>query len=905
MRSYRTILAAICLSALCLSCRKVVEKEPIKVTDISVDPVELTMLPGENALLEVSYIPEDATEGKTCQFSSDDTSVATVDADYGIVTAVDAGDTRIWAVSGEIRKSVSVTVVKDNITSITISPESAKIDVGKTCRFSAETVPAKAKGLVWSSDDEEVATVDNTGKVTGVSSGTAIIRVKSYKCEASATVEVKGDEITTLIVSPAKNTLLEGTNVQLSAFIKPSYSTEKISWKSDNINVATVTDAGLVTAIAPGSTTIHATTKKCSADVSVTVQEDRITSISISTESITLMNGATQLVSAEFSPAESTEGFEWISDNPDIATVDRDGNITAHAEGTTTIRAKSSKAEDSMEVTVISSGFVLHKVDPLTKIQNNLKYTDDDGIIRVARGETATVQIEIEAFSSLSDWNAECTYFGNNDSQMLIQPKMYWEREITCTPCWVQWAGGNPTDGSELFTWNDKYYDPLMPVDGAWDPGIVPAGGRAALWCEFSIPRDFNAGTYYGEISISVNTAAGPSSASKTFTVQVYDVTLPEEQGLTVINWETGSFREMNGGVDAYNDIHDVLMPILYRFMNDYGQNAWRLCYGCGSNSSINQYKASIVDGKIKYDFSTYFGNEMKKIIDNCPQIRQIHGQQIAGEFSDGEFSVNCCVIEDGKIVRKDLKISDPRCQEYVSDYMSQLREHLLSLQVGDGRTYYDLYVQTISDEPNNTKAPSYCDVARAIKKGAPDMKITDAISTAEIDPECLDYPCPLLDAIDFNRARNGQTQWMYNSMAPQGNYANRFVRLALIKTRIIHWVNYYYNAVGYLHWGLKYWEGTDDPYGNVQGSIDHTVYLPGGDMYLLYPDYRKVYPSLRVCAMRDGIRDYDLLKMVEAKSPSKADEFLGRIVKGAADYDINVEHFRACRKEMLEYLAK
>jgi hypothetical protein len=61
---------------------------------------------------------------------------------------------------------------------------------------------------------------------------------------------------------------------------------------------------------------------------------------------------------------------------------------------------------------------------------------------------------------------------------------------------------------------------------------------------------------------------------------------------------------------------------------------------------------------------------------------------------------------------------------------------------------------------------------------------------------------------------------------------------------------------------------------------------------------------SIRANAMRDGIHDYNLLKMVERRSPEKAQEFLGAVVYGYDDYDVEIKNFRNVRREMLEFLS-
>jgi hypothetical protein len=149
----------------------------------------------------------------------------------------------------------------------------------------------------------------------------------------------------------------------------------------------------------------------------------------------------------------------------------------------------------------------------------------------------------------------------------------------------------------------------------------------------------------------------------------------------------------------------------------------------------------------------------------------------------------------------------------------------------------------------------------------------------------------------------SGKEVWFYTCMEPLGNYANRFLEQPLLQTRILHWINYRYNLKGYLHWGLNSWrynillpdEGLDWGYRDV----------PAGDCWVIYPGYKKVYSSIRLEAMRDGIHDYELLKLLETKKPDGAKELVEGVVKNFDLYDNNIAHFRARRVKMLQWLSE
>ena len=99
----------------------------------------------------------------------------------------------------------------------------------------------------------------------------------------------------------------------------------------------------------------------------------------------------------------------------------------------------------------------------------------------------------------------------------------------------------------------------------------------------------------------------------------------------------------------------------------------------------------------------------------------------------------------------------------------------------------------------------------------------------------------------------------------PQDEYANRFIEQPLIKTRLLHWINFRFGATGYLHWGWDFW--SDNCLEETAGIIPEAGnIMPGGDAFITYPGNGKILSSIRLEAMRDGIVDYELLKMLEQR---------------------------------------
>ena len=113
------------------------------------------------------------------------------------------------------------------------------------------------------------------------------------------------------------------------------------------------------------------------------------------------------------------------------------------------------------------------------------------------------------------------------------------------------------------------------------------------------------------------------------------------------------------------------------------------------------------------------------------------------------------------------------------------------------------------------------------------------------------------------------------------------------------------FGATGYLHWGLNQWRGDDPTYESTGINLEGGNILPGGDSWIIYPGDKKLYGSIRLEAMRDGIADYTLLQMLARKDEALAKEICRQNVYGWTTYDMSTLHFRLARHQILEALSK
>ena len=285
-----------------------------------------------------------------------------------------------------------------------------------------------------------------------------------------------------------------------------------------------------------------------------------------------------------------------------------------------------------------------------------------------------------------------------------------------------------------------------------------------------------------------------------------------------------------------------------------------------------------------------------------------IEGGHIGGRLPQnwgGPFIVKVPEKVDNEWKMKDFNINESKAQNFYNQFFPALVENLKK------NGWLDIYMQHIADEPIESNKASYAEISDYVRKLIPGIKVIEACHSSDLDGS-IDIWVPQLNFLkdDFKfykeQQEKGKEVWYYTCLGPQDNFANRFIEQPLIKTRILHWINYRYGITGYLHWGLNHWRPHhNNPYTMTTDMNYAGNTLPGGDMNVVYPKENKLLPCIRLEAMRDGIVDYELLKMLEAKNPEKAKEVSGKIVFNFDHYDLNVINFRKLRKEILEELSK
>ncbi len=238
------------------------------VTAVTVSPLTTSVNPGfTTAFSATAKDANGVVASTTFAWSSSDVSVATVNASTGVATGVAVGTATITAtsannVTGTATLSV---VVAAPIASVSVTPNAASVATGSTTTLIATAKDANNLAVntsfVWSSSNTAVATVDQTGKVTGVTIGgpVSITATAPNSVSGASQVTVVGVLINSITLSSSTSSFPPGFQTQLFPTAKSGATTvlANFTFRSIDPSIATATvveNTGIVTGVSGSAT---------------------------------------------------------------------------------------------------------------------------------------------------------------------------------------------------------------------------------------------------------------------------------------------------------------------------------------------------------------------------------------------------------------------------------------------------------------------------------------------------------------------------------------------------------------------------------------------------------------------------------------------------------------------------
>lgn len=347
---------------------------PIESVSLSGDD---SILKGETKRLTATINPEDTTDDKTVTWSSDNENVLFVDQN-GQIRGIKEGTANVKAVVAGKETTKQITVNEIHINSIAIDGDQEfEMIKNQTKNLSVTINPENTtddKGVVWKTNNEEVARVDNDGKVTALKEGEATITATVGTNETSVKINVKEIHINSVVINELDDEFTRGDEFKFSATYTPENTTDEnktVEWSSSNTDVGTIDQEGNFVALKEGTTTITAKIGNIKAEREVTVIENHVGDFKLLQEEGEVLNiGNTQKLVTVVNPENCTDAYtiKYSSSDEAIATVDENGNVTALKDGKVVITATltteyDEEFEDSIEINIPAKEVISNKAE--------------------------------------------------------------------------------------------------------------------------------------------------------------------------------------------------------------------------------------------------------------------------------------------------------------------------------------------------------------------------------------------------------------------------------------------------------------------------------------------------------------------------------------------------------------
>jgi uncharacterized protein YjdB len=370
----------------------------------------------QTATAEVRSTASAVLTGRAITWASSNSGVATV-ADGGVITGVAPGTVSITATSEGRVGTASLTVVLAPVSAITVSAPAATLVTERTLQATAvlrdeRGATLSGRTVTWSSSAPTVATVNDAGLVTGVSAGTATISATSEGRSGTLVFTVLPPPVNSVSIALSQSIIPQGSTttatVQLRDDRNVALTGRAVTFTSSDATVASVSNAGVITALAVGTTTITATSEGRSASATLSVIQPPVASVSVTLPQTSVLPGGTvqaQVLLRDAGGRTLTgRPVTYASSNPAVAGVNGTGLITAVAPGTVLISATSEgqTGQVAMQVVVPVASVVLNG-STRVKVGDSYSYT------ATARAADGTILDRPVAFRVLEPSRAQMT----------------------------------------------------------------------------------------------------------------------------------------------------------------------------------------------------------------------------------------------------------------------------------------------------------------------------------------------------------------------------------------------------------------------------------------------------------------------------------------------------------------
>jgi hypothetical protein len=513
--------------------------------------------------------------------------------------------------------------------------------------------------------------------------------------------------------------------------------------------------------------------------------------------------------------------------------------LSAHATGRALILAFLATATLSMGRPAAADGIPVWVTDPLTRVQpTDAPETLQAATIKAARNEYEAFQLVIRApsGSALNNVNVVASELVGPvtiDPANITLYRAHYVTVTTSTPS-SPYPPGSYADALIPFT----HPDTGRPLRGRFPAAPFPVSPEQnqPVWVEVYVPPDTPAGTYTGTVTVS---ASGVEPTVVPVTLTVWGFTLPEASSLR----------------SAFGELWGVGRP----FRASPSSSKWSNIEWRFAKSALAH---RITVSRPVRTLGWFAPNGSALPVD--ARMREWLGTLGATSWKIPDFFARPVGADRRKAIR----------------YLRTLYDYLAA-RGWAGRAYV---YPPINDEPGSEadyeKIRNY---AAMVREANPNLRVLvtehHATDAAQIDG-AVDIWVTHFQGYNASTAQArqaaGAEQWVYQTDAWGGSYMGWMLDYPILNYRVPQWANWINRVDGLLYWQMTAWDSARDPWTQT-GTFSYGGMTLNGEGSLFYPGnavgYQGPIASARLKALRDGMEDYEYLKLLaEIAGPSVAD---------------------------------
>jgi len=292
------------------------------------------------------------------------------------------------------------------VASVVVSPATSTLALNAQLPLQAEVKDGSGTVLpgasvTWTVQDSRIVSVSAAGVVTALSLGSTQVAANALGKSGIATITVTKTPVASVVLLPNRIDATVGSTTQLTATAFDgagnALTDRAIIWSSSNQAVATVSTGGLVTAVAPGTSTITAASEGKTSTSVITVAQGAVAKVVVSPNPVTMVAGQSAQLALSARDANDNvlagKSAVWSSSNTAVATVASDGTVKAITAGSATITATVDGVSGTTALTVSNIPVGSVALSPTTATVSTGSSTTLSVTVKDANGAVVTDRV--------------------------------------------------------------------------------------------------------------------------------------------------------------------------------------------------------------------------------------------------------------------------------------------------------------------------------------------------------------------------------------------------------------------------------------------------------------------------------------------------------------------------------